>query len=172
MRINPSEEYGLRCLLQLAREYERGESLSLQEIAAREGLPVPNTAKLLRKLRIAGIVTSERGRSGGYLLSRPPDQISLAEALGALDGPVFDQRRDCGHFTGVEAVCVNSAGCTVRSLWIALDGLVRGALSRVTLADLDSTENRARDRFDIAWDHDTDLLSGTAPGRSQPAESD
>ncbi|MBD3162853.1 MAG: Rrf2 family transcriptional regulator [Candidatus Eisenbacteria bacterium] len=162
MRINPSEEYGLRCLLQLAREHARGESLSLQEIASREGLPVPNTAKLLRRLRIAGIVTSERGRSGGYLLARPPAEINLAEVLRALDGPVFDQARDCGHFTGAESVCVNSAGCSVRSLWIAIDGLVRGALEKVTLADLATTENRARDRFDSAWDRDAEQFTGAA----------
>jgi Rrf2 family protein len=152
MRVNPSEEYGLRCLLQLAGEQERGGSLSLHEIAEREGLPIPNTAKLLRRLRLAGIVASTRGRSGGYTLSRPSDQITLSEVLIALDGPFFQSGRDCVSFTGAQEVCVNAADCSVRSLWGALEGLVRGALEKVTLADLASTEHQARARLGDAWE--------------------
>ena len=151
MKISPGEEYGLRCLLQLARAYEGGGSLTLQEIANREGLPVPNTAKLLRRLRLAGIVISERGRTGGYILSQPPEQVTLAEVLHALDGPVFQPGKDCSTYAGSEENCVNRGDCSVRSLWSALEDLVRGALEKVTLADLAMTERRARKRFGTQW---------------------
>ncbi len=157
MRVTPSEEYGLRCLLQLAREHEKGRALTLPEIAAREGLPVPNTAKLLRRLRLAGIVTSARGRTGGYTLARHPREIDLAQALAALDGPMFVQQ-DCAHYTGLEPVCVRTSDCSVRSLWIGIEHLMRSALAKINLADLVSmTEEIARRHLGTAWEREGDL---------------
>lgn len=156
MKVTTSEEYGLRCLLQLAREHESGKALTLPEIASKEGMPIPNTAKLLRRLRISGIVASARGRSGGYTLSRPPREISLASALAALDGPMFEHG-DCSHYTGLEQVCVRTSDCSVRSLWVAIEELMRTALEKVTLADLVSTEESARHRFGAAWEGKAEL---------------
>ncbi len=156
MKVTTSEEYGLRCLLQLAREYEGGKALTLPEIASKEGMPIPNTAKLLRRLRLAGIVVSARGRTGGYTLSRPPRETSLASALAALDGPMFEHG-DCSHYTGLEQVCVRTSDCSVRSLWVAVEDLMRTALAKVTLADLVSTEEMARERFGSAWEGKAEL---------------
>lgn len=156
MKVTAGEEYGLRCLIQLARGNGGGRGLTLSEIAAREGMPIPNTAKLLRRLRIAGIVTSVRGRTGGYTLARPADEISLSDALIALDGPVFD-RRNCASYTGSERVCVRARDCSVRSLWIAVEDLVRSALGKVTVADLVTTEDAARQRLGSKWEGDAVL---------------
>ncbi len=163
MRISPGEEYGLRCLLQLSQEHSSGKSLSLQQIADREGLPVPNTAKLLRKLRMAGIVTSERGRSGGYLLRRAPDRITLAEVQLALDGPVFQPGVDCTSYSGLEATCVHRGDCSVRTLWTALDDLVLGALQKITLADLVTSERRARDHLGAEWTGRVEIRASWVP---------
>ena len=73
MKITAQEEYGLRCLLRLAQS-ESG-SLTLPEVAAAEGLSVAYVAKLMAVLRHAGILDSVRGRSGGYTLARPADEI-------------------------------------------------------------------------------------------------
>jgi Rrf2 family iron-sulfur cluster assembly transcriptional regulator len=159
MKVTSTEEYGLRCLLQLAHVYEGGHSLTLPEIASREGLPVPNTAKLLRRLRLAGIVDSARGRSGGYALSRAPQEISLAEALAALDGPIF-QHGDCANYTGLEQVCVHTKDCSVRSVWVAVYSLVRSALTKVSLADLAFTEGLAHERLRSSWITDSELKAG------------
>ncbi len=159
MRVTPTEEYGLRCLLQLAREHESGRALTLPEIAAREGLPIPNTAKLLRRLRIGGLINAARGRTGGYALTRPPQEISLAEALAALDGPIF-QRKDCSNFTGSEAVCVHTKDCSVRTVWSALHALVGSALIKVTLADLAFTEKLTRERLRASWITEAELRAG------------
>jgi Rrf2 family transcriptional regulator, iron-sulfur cluster assembly transcription factor len=156
MKVTTSEEYGLRCLLQLAREHDSGKALTLPEIASKEGMPIPNTAKLLRRLRLSGIVVSARGRSGGYTLSRAPREISLASALSALDGPMFEHG-DCSHYTGLEQVCVRTSDCSVRSLWVAIEELMRTALEKVTLADLVSTEDSARRRFGAAWEGNAEL---------------
>lgn len=171
MKVTSTEEYGLRCLLQLAHAYEGGQSLTLPDIAAREGLPVPNTAKLLRRLRLGGIVASARGRSGGYTLSRAPQEISLAEALAALDGPIF-QHGDCANYTGLEQVCVHTKDCSVRTVWVALHSLVRSALTKVSLADLAFTETLARERLRSSWITDSELKAAwnepTKAGASTP----
>ena len=180
MKVTTSEEYGLRCLLQLARKHESGKALTLPEIASKEGMPIPNTAKLLRRLRIAGIVVSARGRTGGYTLSRPPREINLSSALAALDGPMFEHS-DCSHYAGIEQVCVRTSDCSVRSLWVAVEDLMRTALGKVTLADLVSTEEMARQRFGSAWEGKAELSSALtsrrlvevagAPARSAPVRN-
>ena len=72
MKLSSSEEYGLRCLLQLARQTP-GSSLTIPEISQAEGITHHNVAKLLRILRQGGLVESARGQQGGYALAKPPD---------------------------------------------------------------------------------------------------
>src|SRR5258707_12706669 len=75
MKISAHEEYGLRCLVQLARAEMDGESLTLSQIAEREGLSVANAGKLMWILNKAGLVQSQRGTKGGYKLARPAKDI-------------------------------------------------------------------------------------------------
>jgi Rrf2 family transcriptional regulator, iron-sulfur cluster assembly transcription factor len=156
MRVTSTEEYGLRCLLLLAREHEAGKALTLPEIASREGLPIPNTAKLLRRLRLAGIISAARGRTGGHALARSPREISLAEALAALDGPIF-QGKSCSNFSGLEQVCVHTKDCSVRTVWSALHALVGSALTKITLADLVFTEKLTREKLRASWITESEL---------------
>ncbi len=163
MKVTSTEEYGLRCLLTLAHEHAAGRGgLTLPEIASREGLPVPNTAKLLRKLRLAGILESARGRTGGYSLRRPPEQISLAEVVAALDGSIY-QNQHCATFTGAESVCVHTGDCSVRSVWVAVQMLVHSALEKVSLADLAFKESEARERLRSSWITESDLAAAWGP---------
>ena len=83
MKFTAQEEYGLRCLLQIGRQ-GRGGSLTIPEVAAAEGLSIPYVAKLVRVLRQGGFLTSTRGQSGGYALSRLPEQLVAGEVLAAL----------------------------------------------------------------------------------------
>src|SRR5205807_4047952 len=99
MKITAQEEYGLRCLLRLARAAE-GESLTLPEIAAAEGLSVPYVAKLLTGVRQAGMIESVRGRSGGYRLARRPAEIGLGSLLLVLGEPLFDEPSYCERHAG------------------------------------------------------------------------
>ena len=113
MKVSAQEEYGLRCLLQLARRQKAGDGhpLTLSEIAREEGLSVPNVAKLIRRLRKAGLVRSVLGRTGGYTLARGAEDMSVAEALAALGGKLYDTDY-CGKFSGDQAVCTHM-GCLV-----------------------------------------------------------
>lgn len=141
MKITAQEEYGLRCLLRLAQGGE-GHSLSIAEIAAAEGLSAPYVAKLMSVLRNEGFVESARGRSGGYRLSQPPAEIRLGALLHALGEALFDEPSYCERHAGTETpgVCVHRGACSLRALWGALEVWMRGALDRISLADLLSGE--------------------------------
>jgi Rrf2 family protein len=144
MKFSAQEEYGLRCLARLAlAENKRG--LTIQEIGRAEGISSANAAKLLRLLRIGGVINSARGQTGGYRLARKPEEIKLTEALGALGDPLYDDSFCEGH-KGVADVCANDAECSIRAVWGALQGLVDSMLERITLADIVAPEHDTRER--------------------------
>jgi Rrf2 family protein len=135
MKLSAQEEYGLRCLLQLARR-QPGSSLTIPEIGQAEGISSANVAKLLRLLRQAGFVDSVRGQHGGYTLARPPAQIRISAVLNALGGRLYEPDF-CEHFGGSEANCTrSSAACSVRSLWDQVQQAVDTVLGQFTLQDL------------------------------------
>jgi Rrf2 family transcriptional regulator, iron-sulfur cluster assembly transcription factor len=134
MKITAQEEYGLRCALQLARAGTTG-SLTVTEIASREGLSTPHAGKLLAMLRRGGLVRSARGRAGGYTIVRPAETISAAEVLRILGTSPW-QEGHCRRHRGNLVDCVHTQGCSVRSLWGSLDVIVDRLLGGVTLADL------------------------------------
>jgi Rrf2 family protein len=135
MKLSAQEEYGLRCLLQLARQ-ELGASLTIEEISQAEGISYANVAKLLRILRQGGFVDSVRGQHGGYALARPAGQIAVAEVLALLGGPLFDSSF-CEHYVGSEENCTHSlTSCSVRALWSRVQRAVDEVLKQTTLQDL------------------------------------
>lgn len=134
MRISSLEEYGLRCLLALAREGRDGQ-MSISDIAEKEGLSVPYASKLLSILRQKDLVSSVRGRGGGFCIAREPEEINLYEVITALGGPLIDPDH-CDRFTGQLEECVHSDNCTVHHVLGGLAGYIGRFLSQATLADL------------------------------------
>lgn len=146
MKISSQEEYGLRCLLQLAR-VEAGQSLTILEVAALEGLSPPYVAKLLSVLRQSGLIESVRGRSGGYRLAGTPAEVLLGTVLNVLGERFFDEAGFCDKHRGTESdgPCVHKGGCTLRALWGTLETWMRRALDHITLADLLQNEGQIID---------------------------
>ena len=138
MKISAQEEYGLRCLVQLANLRE-GESLTLPQIAEREGISAANAGKLMWLLNKAGFVHSTRGTKGGYFLSRPAEEIRLNEIIKVLDEDVMNKH--CDSYTGVLDSCVHHGDCGIRPVIIGLHEIVENALSRITLAQMVGTES-------------------------------
>jgi len=138
MHLLAQEEYGLRCLLELARH--SASARTIQEIAEAEGLSPDYAAKLLRELRRGGLVQSTRGAAGGYRLARAADAITAWDAIGVLGGSLFPDRF-CECHPGRAERCVRSEDCALRAIWRAADAAVRSVLSRVTLADLMTSES-------------------------------
>ena len=143
MRFTAQEEYGLRCLLQMARHEEEG-GMAIPEIAKREGITTAYVGKLMRVLREAGMVESTRGQKGGYRLAKPAERISLSEILVSLGGE-FYPKDHCNRYPGNEHVCVHNSDCSIRSAWMNLDILLDRILGRVMLKDLLRSERAMAD---------------------------
>jgi Rrf2 family protein len=134
MKLSSQEEYGLRCLLRIARKGESG-GLTIPEISQAEGISSHYVAKLLRILRRGGLVKSARGQAGGYTLARPASETVVGAALAVLGGRLFDPDF-CQEHAGVEKMCTHSVDCSIRSLWQTVQVLVDQVLSKTTLKDL------------------------------------
>jgi Rrf2 family protein len=144
MKISAQEEYGLRCLLQLATLRE-SESLTLPQIAEREGISAANAGKLMWLLNKAGFVSAMRGTKGGYSLARPAGDIRLNEVIKVLDADVLSKH--CESYTGVLDSCVHKGDCGIRPVIVGLHEIVENALSQITLAQLVGTEKKVDERF-------------------------
>ena len=138
MKISAQEEYGLRCLVQLANLPD-GDSLTLPQIAELEGISTANAGKLMWLLNKADFVHSTRGTKGGYSLARPADEIHLNEIIKVLDADVVDKH--CDSYTGVLNSCVHKGDCGIRPVIIGLHEIVENALSKITLAQLVGSES-------------------------------
>ena len=132
MKVSKTEEYGVRLVMSLAAS---GGQLNIRELAAREGLPEPTVAKVVARLRRAGVVTAERGRNGGYSLSCAPDRLTLASVVAAFEQRVYDPGF-CSRMTPEGATCARSAECGLRPVWSGLTEVIGDFLSSITVADL------------------------------------
>ena len=135
MKISTRTEYGIRVLVTLARRHGDG-PISLTGIAKAEKLPHAYLEQLVRDLRRAGLVTATRGHSGGYELTRPPAQISVADAVRALEGPLLEM--PCAGTETLEA-CDRPQPCSVHEVFQRVFESLDGTLGRTTLADVAAT---------------------------------
>ena len=134
MKITALEEYGLRCILQLASA-QRGEIFTVSEIARREGLSVAYVEKLLRILGKSGLTQSQRGVNGGYTLAKPSDQITLGavhRALGGLQTPADI----CNRYTGNLKTCIHDDHCGIRAIWQDITQYVLHVLDSIPISEL------------------------------------
>ena len=138
MKITAQEEYGLRCVLQLARA-PAAQVVSVRDIAEREGLSHAYVEKLLRILSRAGLVHSVRGMKGGYVLNRSATQVALGEVVRAL-GAIQTTSHICTVFTGKQAACVHFNDCGIRSMWSGLMSSIQNFLDQTTLSSLLESE--------------------------------
>ncbi len=145
MKITAQEEYGLRCLLQLAR-VPQGKIMAVGDIAKKEGISSAYAEKLLRILARAGLVHSVRGIKGGYVLNRPASQVTLGEIVRAL-GSVITTTEICGEYTGHHATCVHFSDCSIRSIWAGLTTYIQRFLDETTLAMLLEKEYELSNRL-------------------------
>ena len=135
MKVTAQEEYGLRCLLQVAQLTLKNDLVSLEDIANAEHISSDYAAKLLSALRQANLIESVRGKSGGYKLSRPPERIYLDEVIRSLSGELFETQ-SCQQFTGNDMKCAHISCCSIRPIWLSLSHILFNVLKQVTLKDL------------------------------------
>jgi len=142
VKLSTQEEYGLRCLLQLARTETA--SLTIPELSRREGMSAANVGKIMRVLRRTGFVRSIRGQAGGYALARPADQVVVGDLLAALGGRMFDARF-CERHSGVEISCLHLRDCSIRPVLRHVQEAIDEVLGRLTLSSLLKNEREMAD---------------------------
>ena len=129
IRITRQTDYGIVLLTHMAGHLER--RYNAPELADEVRLPLPTVSKILKLLAKHGLLEAHRGVRGGFTLSRKPDRITMAEVIGALEGPIgmtdcCAPPRDCG----IEQSCI------VKSNWVKINRVVKEALDRITLAEM------------------------------------
>ena len=132
MRISARADYAIRAAVELAAAAGDG-PVKGDRIAQAQGIPLKFLENILLELRHAGIVHSQRGERGGYWLARPPGEITLAEVIRAVEGPLANIRG-----SRPETVEYSGAARPLREVWIALRANLRAILESVTLADVAS----------------------------------
>ena len=144
MKLTAHEEYGFRCLVQIARRA----SVTIPEISEAEGISQAYTAKLLRTLRQSGFIASVRGKEGGYSLARAADRIFVGEVLAALGGKMFDSAF-CETHSGQAHVCAHTSDCSLRALWKRVQVALDEVLGKTALQDLLRNEEQMTGWFDL-----------------------
>jgi len=130
MRLTRAGEYGIRCILHLAR-HGRGILVSRKEIAARTDIPPDFLAKIAQQLARAGIIEILQGASGGYRLLAEPSEITLLAVIEAIIGEI--SLNDC---VSRPESCRNSALCSVHRVWDKANQQLRATLQETNFADL------------------------------------
>lgn len=130
MKLSTRSTYGVRAMLALASEYGRG-PIMVKEIADRQNLPATYLEQLMTLLRKANLVNATRGAKGGYVLSRPPSEITVAEVIETLEGQI--ELSECPSGAGC---CGKPETCALRDLWEEGTQALTDVFGRVTLAKL------------------------------------
>ena len=139
-RLSKLTDYGIVILAELARSATGDEAspagdpkpnLNARELAQHVDLPLPVVSKVLKALTRAEILDSQRGTKGGYSLARKPEDLTVAEMIAALDGPLALTQCSEGP-----SICDHEATCAIKSPWQVINDVVQNALASITLADL------------------------------------
>lgn len=130
MRMSAKAEYATRAMLELA-VLPDGELARMEDIASAQGIPQTFLVDILGVLRTSQLIRSQRGRDGGYQLARPAAEITVADVLRAIDGPLASVRD-----IGLGELPYHGPTAALTDVWMALRGSMRSVLEQTTLADV------------------------------------
>ncbi len=138
MRFTKKTEYGLLCMVYMARRVASGEPISIKEMALKEKYPLAYIEKILQALKKAGIVRAQTGNHGGYSLARPASEITLRHIIEALEGGTFDVF--CQPDVREDIVCTHFCLCGVKPVWRKTKEILDRFYGSVTLEMLTKDE--------------------------------
>ena len=130
MKISTKGRYGLRTLMDVAVHQTKG-PVNLNDIAERQGMSAKYLWQIVNLLKTAGFVRGTRGPKGGYVLLRDPADITLLDVIQTLEGPI--SLVEC---VDDPAFCTRMANCVAHSVWEEVSQSIRGALRKITLAEI------------------------------------
>lgn len=142
MELSCKCEYALLALLELATQYNEGEPLQIRQIATQQNIPDRYLEQLLATLRRGGLVKSQRGAKGGYILAREPWKITLLEVLNCLEGLDTRSSEEANHKTVESTV--------VQEIWQKAHQAANLVLQKCTLQDL-CEQRAAKRQLDIMY---------------------
>jgi len=149
MRVTAKSDYALRALIEIARRGDAG-PVSAEEIGRLQDIPHGFLQAILADLRRAGVLVAQRGQSGGWRMAKDPDQVTVADVIRAVDGPLVSI-----YGLRPEAVEYNETAAVLQYVWIASRHSLRDVLEKVTVRQLaDGKLPRAvssRTSDDDAW---------------------
>lgn len=136
MKVSKRGEYALRALIDFGLAQALGKPLlQINELAAKEGLPVKFLEQILMQLKAGGYLESRRGKHGGYLLAQPPENIAIGQVVRLIDGPLAPIK--CVSQTAYErCTCPDEEHCGLRILMVDVRNAIANILDRFTLADI------------------------------------
>jgi FeS assembly SUF system regulator len=141
LRISKLTDYALLMMVELAREREM---LSAQALAHRVHVEIPTASKVLKLLAGSGLLNSYRGANGGYRVSRQAGEISVAEVIAAIEGPIA--MTECSV---EEGLCSQEDNCDLRGNWQRISLAVARALQEVSLAEMAAPPSRTSNPLQI-----------------------
>jgi Rrf2 family protein len=133
VKVSTRGDYASRALLSLALHTDDQGPTSVRDIADRTGLPQPYLEQILLALKGAGLVRSKRGVGGGYVLARPPSEITLSQIVSAVDGPIAAGDFGRPHENGA---CEHEGQCILLGVWEQVGEHMREHLDSFTIADM------------------------------------
>ncbi len=145
MKLSTRGDYAVRALLELTFA-PAGEPMPLSAIAERTSIPFNYLEQIFQELKAARLVRSQRGQRGGYLLGRPAAEITVADVIRVMEGPLAPtlcasrtQQAPCATF-----LCPNVEECVLRDMWLEVRDAISGILDHTTFADLADRQRHAR----------------------------
>jgi Rrf2 family protein len=130
VRISAKADYAVRAVLELAAAADE-RPITAERIATAQGIPLNFLENIMGELRHAGVVRSQRGADGGFRLARPASQITVADVIRAVEGPLASVRGG-----PPEDASYDGAAAALPRIWIAVRANLRAVLEHVTLAEL------------------------------------
>ena len=134
MKLSTKSTYGLRAMVNIALQYEKG-ATSISDIAKKEGISVAYLEQLLNKLRRKSLIKSMRGPKGGYVLAKAPEAITVGDIVRVLEGDTAPVYCVTSH-DKIRQSCRRSPTCVAKGVWEKLANAIDGVLDSVSLEDL------------------------------------
>ncbi len=143
MKISAKDEYACSAVLELALKYDPDTPIRVQDIADRQGIPIKFLFQIMQILKRVEIVRSKRGTDGGYILARPPDQLTVGDVIRSVSGPLVQLAcLESGDFADD---CDRESTCQFKPIWSDVNRAITSVLDGITFADL-VRQVRARER--------------------------
>jgi Rrf2 family cysteine metabolism transcriptional repressor len=129
MKLSTRTRYAVRAILELAEQFGNG-PLQTRVIAKHQEISIKYLEQIMSAMKSAGIIRSQRGAKGGYVLSQPPEKIKLSEIFDIFEGPVVTV--EC---VNNEKYCDKAGDCVARRVWCEIQKAIKGILESITLQD-------------------------------------